>query len=59
MPKQHEDDRRGLECSRCGCRHFFVVYTRPASGNRIRRVRECRHCGRRIVTYEHVQGTGV
>ena len=42
----------GLVCSRCGCRHFFVLYTRPARGDRIRRRKECRHCGRQITTFE-------
>jgi transcriptional regulator NrdR family protein len=45
---------RGLECPRCGCRHFRVVYTRAAQGGRIMRRRECRHCGRRITTSERV-----
>jgi len=45
---------RGIECPRCGCRHFWVVYTRAAWGGRIMRRRECRHCGRRITTFESV-----
>ena len=45
-------DRRGLECPKCGCRHFHVVYTRAASGGKVMRRRECRNCGRRITTYE-------
>jgi len=44
--------KRGLECPRCGCRHFHVLYTRAAMGGRILRRRECRHCGRRLTTYE-------
>jgi transcriptional regulator NrdR family protein len=47
--------QRGLECPRCGCQHFRVVYTRPALGGRIMRRRECRHCGRRVTTYERTQ----
>ncbi len=43
---------RGLVCRGCGCRHFHVIYTRRTSKNRILRRRECRHCGRRITTYE-------
>jgi hypothetical protein len=46
---------RGLECSRCGCRHFEVVYTRPTHDG-IARVRACRHCGRRITTRERIVG---
>ena len=45
----------GIECPRCGCRHLHVVYTRHRN-KRILRVRECRHCGRRIKTYEQVCG---
>ena len=42
---------RGLECRACGCRHFEVLYTRPRPGG-IMRVRQCRHCGRRMITRE-------
>jgi transcriptional regulator NrdR family protein len=45
----------GLECPRCGCRHLYVVYTRQRL-KKILRVRECRHCGRRINTYEQPAG---
>ena len=45
-------EERGLKCARCGCRHFFVVYVRPARGNRLMRRRECRNCGHRVTTYE-------
>jgi len=31
---------------------FHVLYTRAAIGGRILRRRECRHCGRRLTTYE-------
>ena len=41
----------GLECRACGCRHFEVLYTRPRPGG-IMRVRQCRHCGKRLVTRE-------
>jgi len=45
-------DQRGLVCRQCGCRHFRVIYTRPAWGGRLVRRRECRHCGRRMTTWE-------
>jgi transcriptional regulator NrdR family protein len=48
--------KRGLECSHCGCQHFRVLYTRRAWGGRLMRRRECRHCGRRITTYEVTLG---
>jgi hypothetical protein len=52
-------NQRGLECRRCGCRHFEVVYTRPCPGGRILRRRECRHCGKRITTWEREIGGAV
>lgn len=42
----------GLECRRCGCKHFRVVYARRTANYGILRLRECRHCGRRISTVE-------
>ena len=42
----------GLECSRCGCRHFFLLGTRPGTGGKVRRRRACRHCGQQITTSE-------
>ena len=42
----------GLTCRRCGCGHFYVVYTRRAPGGRLVRRRECRNCGRRMTTLE-------
>ncbi len=45
------DAAAGIVCSRCGCRHQDVLYTRQLD-NRIKRVRQCRHCGRRITTFE-------
>jgi hypothetical protein len=54
--KQDAEEPLGLRCARCGCRHFWVTHTEPATGGRIRRRRQCRHCRRRIVTYE--QGPG-
>lgn len=43
----------GLECPKCGCREFFVVYVRPRLLTIVRR-RQCRHCGKRITTRERV-----
>ena len=50
------NQKRGLECPRCGCAHFRVLYTRRALGGRLLRRRECRYCGRRVTTYERVGG---
>ena len=54
-----EDAPKGLVCRTCGCRHFRVLYTRRAWGGRLLRRRTCRHCGRRITTYEQAAGTGL
>ena len=48
---------RGIECPRCGCRHFYTTHTEPLRDGRIRRRKECRHCGHRIVTYESKPAT--
>lgn len=50
------DSKRGIECRSCGCKHFRVIYTRPVSGGRLVRRRECRHCGKRMTTWEHAGG---
>jgi len=42
----------GLTCRNCGCRHFYVVYTRRAPRAKLIRRRECRNCGRRMTTVE-------
>jgi len=52
IPDEKGTEDAGLTCRECGCRHFRVIYTRKASGDRIVRRRECRHCGRRITTVE-------
>jgi transcriptional regulator NrdR family protein len=41
----------GLICSRCGGRDFEVTDT-DRLYSMIRRYRVCRHCGKRLVTYE-------
>ena len=51
-------DARGLTCPRCGCHHFRVVETRRVEGGRIRRRRECRHCGWRVSTVEREVANG-
>jgi transcriptional regulator NrdR family protein len=48
-------EAKGLVCLNCGCRHFYVVYTRPRAEKIVRR-KECRHCGRRITTQEKTTG---
>lgn len=46
---------QGLVCPGCGCSHFWVLYTRRTFGGRLLRRRECRHCGRRVTTYEMIR----
>jgi hypothetical protein len=41
----------GLICPRCSCADLRVRNTRYSMG-RIVRYRQCRHCGRRVTTYE-------
>lgn len=44
----------GLVCRACGCQHFRVVYLRRLAGAILRR-RECRHCGKRVMTRESAE----
>lgn len=55
LPTPRPTEQRGLVCPKCGCAQLRVVYTRPAWGGRLRRRRECRHCGHRITTTERAQ----
>jgi DNA-directed RNA polymerase subunit RPC12/RpoP len=50
----YDENEKGIECPRCGCRHLLVDTTRRSSGQ-ITRYRMCRWCGHRIVTYEKVR----
>ena len=52
-PSDSKTTQRGIECPRCGCRDFYVVYTRPRD-HRIVRRKECRNCGRRVTTHEQM-----
>ncbi len=44
-------DELGIECPRCGCRHFEVthVWRHP---DEIKRRKKCRNCGRPVTTIE-------
>jgi len=55
-PGVDTENTRGLECRKCGCRHFHVIYTRRGSGGKLIRRRECRHCGKRLTTWEKEVG---
>ena len=52
----NEPEIRGIRCSKCGCFHFRLIYTRRVLLGRLIRRRECRHCGRRIMTAETIRG---
>lgn len=45
------DADTGLICPKCGGRHFYTVNTRPIHRG-VRRLKECRHCQRRLHTTE-------
>jgi transcriptional regulator NrdR family protein len=51
-PANSSRSERGICCPQCGCRHFYTTHTEPLRDSRIRRRKRCRHCGRKIVTYE-------
>jgi len=52
-PAAETPQPEGLECPACGCRHLPVLYTRRHP-RRIKRVRECRNCGRRVTSFERI-----
>lgn len=45
-------DKVGIACPQCGCRHFYTTHTEPLRDGRIRRRKVCRHCGRKLLTFE-------
>jgi ribosomal protein L33 len=45
-------DEVGIPCPQCGCRHFYTTHTEPMRDGRVRRRKVCRHCGRKILTFE-------
>lgn len=53
---RQEDSDYGLRCPTCGCAHWRVIYTRRRSGGRLVRRRECRHCGKTVITTEKLNG---
>ena len=50
--QERDAHKKGLVCPACGCRHFYVVYTRRRTSGAIIRRRECRYCGKRLTTVE-------
>lgn len=52
-------DHAGIACPQCGCRHFYTTHTEPLRDGRIRRRKVCRHCGRKLLTFESSATTPV
>jgi len=44
----------GIICPRCGCRHMLAIPPTPRPKQTKIRYRECRNCGKRILTKETV-----
>ena len=49
-PALHDD---GMKCPKCHCYDLRAYYTRRER-DRVRRVRICRCCGTRVLTYESI-----
>lgn len=49
--KEGRDDT-GIRCPNCNCPRSTVYNTLPTYGNRRRRIRICRNCGKRFSTFE-------
>lgn len=56
VPSRKPAEQRGLQCPKCGSGRWRVVYTRPRPGGRLVRRRECRNCGKAVITTERVIG---
>lgn len=48
---ENVNESAGLECIKCGCRHFLTIRTIPRDKRIVRR-KECRYCGWRTNTVE-------
>jgi Zn ribbon nucleic-acid-binding protein len=46
----------GLECPKCGCRHFRTLHTWQRQAGFVLRRKACRHCGHRMTTRENAIG---
>lgn len=44
----------GILCPQCGCRHMLAIQSNPKPKQTKLRYRECRQCGKRILTKETV-----
>jgi transcriptional regulator NrdR family protein len=55
--RQPDEEPRGIICIKCGCAHFYTLDTTRVRNGKIRRLKQCRHCGKRIHTYEEIFGS--
>ncbi len=51
-----ETTEKGISCTKCGCRDLRVLQTKRHTGGKIMRKRQCRNCGRVLITYEAPAG---
>ena len=49
------DDQRGMSCPHCGC-YDLRAERRYKVFPGYRRIRYCRHCNHRVLTYEKITG---
>lgn len=47
-----QEKQRGIPCPRCGCCHHSVRNSVLLPNGKVRRYRNCRHCGKQIITVE-------
>jgi len=51
---QGDGDDHGVRCPRCNCADTRIKKMRHPIGRRNRRLRLCRNCGHKFLTYERV-----
>lgn len=56
LTEEERRERLGLCCPQCGCSATDVIETRASLFRKVRRRRECVHCGHRFTTLESVAG---
>jgi hypothetical protein len=49
-----DDDKTGIRCRKCGCRHLETRNTKHLAKGVCRRYKVCRHCGTTIRTEEKI-----
>lgn len=46
--------RWGIGCPQCGCCHWYTLKTSHV-GTHVKRLKQCRHCGHKVVTRERME----